>query len=277
VDARFIVGKFVSANGKYWLDYLLVLNNRNRKNKSLLVFCQGRLSTIESSFELLPSMLEAGHNILLFNYRGVGTPGRATFKSVCRDAISAHIFGQKVVSGLLAGKWGPPDLYQQISQEALGKTGLLGYSLGGWPAVYASSVVFAKAKSGPGVLALMDTGSDMMQVLCERGWFFRLFIPTLLLSPRLNNLRLVRSPYPAIKLFAHGDLDKTWYQETNAEGQSTMHPGFDLSHGKKLFAAAPGRLPRFFQLRNSGHKHMQESDRVTFGLFLVAILKGLQG
>jgi hypothetical protein len=116
----------------------------------------------------------------------------------------------------------------------------------------------------------------MISVLCERRWFFRLFIPDLLLSPRLNNLRLVRSPYPAIKLFAHGDLDRTWYAETNAQGQSTMHPGFDLSHGKRLFAAAPGRLSRFFQLRDSAHKHMQETDRATFGLFLRAIFWGLQ-
>ena len=181
VDADFFDVEFPATDGRTKLQGLLIVNRGNPTHKGLMVFVQGCRSTIPTGFETLPDILATGHHSLWFDYGGIGTPGRATFRSICEDAVAAHRYGQKIVSGWLAGHSGMPDDNQTVVPQAASRTALLGYSLGGWPACYASDVVFAQAKIAGGVLALMDTGTDMYEVLCERSPIVRWFIPGLLL------------------------------------------------------------------------------------------------
>jgi pimeloyl-ACP methyl ester carboxylesterase len=272
IDADFFPGTTTSRDGTYQLEYLLVLNRKNRSSKNLLVFCQGRVSTIETGYHFLPFLMAAGHHVLMFNYRGVGTPGWATFETVCEDGVNAHLFGQKVVSHLLDGNWGAPSEDQSTSTlSALSRTGLLGYSLGGWIATYAAAKSFGERKQRAGVLALMDTGADMYEVLVRQAFVVRLLMPSVLLKPRMSNLAIAQMPYPETKLVAHGELDAPLYPTVDDAGNPKMGFGFPLSDGKRLWAAAPGILSRFFQLRNSSHKDMDIKDPATLQEFFTAI------
>src|SRR5579883_104112 len=202
-------GQIMSANGGFSIDYLLILNRKKRDKKNLLVFCQGKMTVIQEGFHFLP-LMEGGH-VLMFNYRGVGTPGWATLKTACEDAALAHECGLRVTSHLLSGGWGPPPADQKILPEAVRRTALLGYSFGGFAAAEVASRYYVKGKVSAGVLALMSTGADMKEALIERASFVRFLFASWLLRPRLNTLATVSTPYPATKLIAHGELDQTNY------------------------------------------------------------------
>lgn len=281
-------GTIASEDGSYSIEYLLFLNPDNPNNKSLLVFCQGRMTVMQEGFRFLPFLINAGHHVLLFNYRGVGTPGHATFMSVCQDAALAHRFGMKVVSHLLAGGWGPPPIEQEIALGAPRRTGLLGYSLGGFTAAhaagehYGTTKMYSRARGSRyvlvsgGVLALMDTGTDMYDSLIARAPYVRFLFPSWLLKPHLNNLAIVRRPYPAIKLIAHGECDDTSYPDKDERGGNPkMSFGFPFKHGKRLFAEAAGINNRFFQFRRSSHKDMDQKDPDDLRNFFRAIYDAL--
>ncbi len=273
-NADFYRSTVALGNGQPGLEVLLVinrnwLNSKSGHGKRLLVFCQGRLTTIEKGFDILPSLLAAGHHVLMFNYRGVGAPGRATFKTFLDDAVAAHRFGQKVVSGFLDGNWGLPADNQIIKAEALERTALLGYSLGGWAALYAAFVNFGRSKCGRGVVAVMDTGADMYEVVCQRAPILHLFIPGLLLPRRMDNKKWI-ADCGSNKIVAHGDRDQAQYPDFDENGRPILSPGFDMSNAFRLVAAA--RPPAaFFIFRNTSHKHVTQTDPETFALFLDSI------
>jgi pimeloyl-ACP methyl ester carboxylesterase len=177
---------------------------------------------------------------------------------VCEDAVSAHLFGQKVVSYLLKGGWGLPPPAQEIVDGALARTGLLGYSKGGLTAAYAASQTFGKHKMRNGVLALMNTAADFFETVAARNSYARFLVPSWLLVPRLNNLAVVAQPYPQLKLIGHSDRDEI----------------VSLSHGKRLRESAGG-ASRLFVFRNCGHFDMCEKDPETFTQFSDAIYDAL--
>jgi pimeloyl-ACP methyl ester carboxylesterase len=233
------------------------------------------MTTYWEGYHFLASMLDAGHHVVLFNYRGVGMEGKATLQSVCDDAIVAAFFALQVISHLMNGGWGLPPANQKIDENALSKLIVLGYSMGGFIAPNVAAYWFGKSKSEGGVLALMDTGYDLYASLIRQAWYVRFFVPFWLLSPRMNNLALVASRYPRLKFLAHGALDDVLYDDVDeTTGKPKKSFGFPVGDGQALLRAAwgiEGRDKRFFLLPRSSHKWMDQTDPQAFGAFLRAL------
>ena len=77
------------------------------------VFCHGNTGNLTTSADVIPHLLNAGFNVLFFDYRGFGkSSGRASFGGVVSDGITASRF------------------HEQIRPKHL-RSILYGYSLGG--------------------------------------------------------------------------------------------------------------------------------------------------
>lgn len=66
---------------------------RAEKPKASGLFCHGNTGNLTISASVIPHLLDAGFNILLFDYRGFGkSSGRATYRGVISDGITAARF-----------------------------------------------------------------------------------------------------------------------------------------------------------------------------------------
>ena len=61
------------------------------------VFCHGNTGNLTTSADVIPHLLDAGFNILFFDYRGVGkSSGIPTYRGVISDGITASRFHDKI-------------------------------------------------------------------------------------------------------------------------------------------------------------------------------------
>ncbi|HVS33846.1 MAG TPA: alpha/beta fold hydrolase [Thermoanaerobaculia bacterium] len=86
---------------------------RSRHPIASLLFCHGNTGNITVSADIIPHLLDAGVNVLIFDYRGFGkSTGRASITGVVEDSLTAAQFHDSIRPAAL-----PSILY--------------GYSLGG--------------------------------------------------------------------------------------------------------------------------------------------------
>ncbi len=61
------------------------------------VFCHGNTGNLTTSADVIPHLLEAGINVLFFDYRGFGkSTGRTTFRGVISDGVTASRFHDRI-------------------------------------------------------------------------------------------------------------------------------------------------------------------------------------
>jgi len=61
------------------------------------VFCHGNTGNITTVAEIMPHLLDAGINVLLFDYRGFGmSSGRPSLRGVVEDGLTAASFHEKI-------------------------------------------------------------------------------------------------------------------------------------------------------------------------------------
>jgi fermentation-respiration switch protein FrsA (DUF1100 family) len=61
------------------------------------VFCHGNTGNLTTSADVIPSLLEAGINVLLFDYRGFGkSSGRPSISGVIADGVTAAQYHERV-------------------------------------------------------------------------------------------------------------------------------------------------------------------------------------
>ncbi len=61
------------------------------------VFCHGNTGNLTVSADVIPHLLDAGFNVLFFDYRGFGkSTGRAGFRGVISDGVTASRFHDKI-------------------------------------------------------------------------------------------------------------------------------------------------------------------------------------
>ena len=61
------------------------------------VFCHGNTGNLTTSADVIPHLLNAGFNVLFFDYRGFGkSSGRASFSGVISDGVTASRFHDKI-------------------------------------------------------------------------------------------------------------------------------------------------------------------------------------
>jgi uncharacterized protein len=107
-----------SAVEEHWLEtpdgeLLYAWYCRSEKPVASALFCHGNRGNLTVSADVVPHLLDAGINVLLFDYRGFGrSTGRASVDGVVADGVTAAQFHHKI-----RPKWLPSILY--------------GYSLGG--------------------------------------------------------------------------------------------------------------------------------------------------
>ncbi len=66
---------------------------RAKKPKASGLFCHGNTGNLTISADVIPHLLDAGFNILLFDYRGFGkSSGRPSYRGVISDGITAARF-----------------------------------------------------------------------------------------------------------------------------------------------------------------------------------------
>src|SRR6185436_10712826 len=65
--------------------------------KASAVFCHGNTGNLTTSADVIPHLLNAGFNVLFFDYRGFGkSSGRASFGGVVSDGITASRFHEEI-------------------------------------------------------------------------------------------------------------------------------------------------------------------------------------
>ena len=70
---------------------------RARKPIASSVFCHGNTGNLTTSADVIPHLLNAGFNVLFFDYRGYGkSTGRASFGGVISDGVTASRFHDKI-------------------------------------------------------------------------------------------------------------------------------------------------------------------------------------
>jgi uncharacterized protein len=70
---------------------------RSEKPVASAVFCHGNTGNLTTIADVIPHLLLAGMNVLLFDYRGFGrSSGRASFRGVVADGITAARFHDRI-------------------------------------------------------------------------------------------------------------------------------------------------------------------------------------
>lgn len=66
---------------------------RSPKPRASALFCHGNTGNLTISADIIPHLLDAGLNVLFFDYRGFGkSTGRVSYNGVIRDGITAAAF-----------------------------------------------------------------------------------------------------------------------------------------------------------------------------------------
>jgi fermentation-respiration switch protein FrsA (DUF1100 family) len=70
---------------------------RAKKPIASAIFCHGNTGNISTVAEIMPHLLDAGYNVLLFDYRGFGlSSGRPSLRGVVEDGLTASSFHEKI-------------------------------------------------------------------------------------------------------------------------------------------------------------------------------------
>lgn len=70
---------------------------RAEKPIASAVFCHGNTGNITTVAEIMPHLLDAGYNVLLFDYRGFGlSSGRPSLRGVVDDGLTAASFHEQI-------------------------------------------------------------------------------------------------------------------------------------------------------------------------------------
>jgi alpha-beta hydrolase superfamily lysophospholipase len=235
LDANLTHCWFPSLDKKTKLNGWLVGNKNNTKNT--LLFCTGRVTSIGDTWKYVSWMLEAGHSVFVFEYRGVGnSPGLATFKGIHEDGLAAYDY-----------------LSLQLGY-ASGAIGIYGQSLGGFVASYISS----NRQSNLGALCLQSTGDKISRSGRIRNLYLRLFPDFMMPSPQMNNISHVRKNQRDLYIL-HGEKDSdSWIDNNGVEA-----PGFSPLCADRLYSAAMTTKQRHM-MPNSGHLNLGETDRAVY-------------
>jgi pimeloyl-ACP methyl ester carboxylesterase len=229
IDAGKEIRWFPSLDGKRKL-YGWLFHNTNNQTSRVILFCQGRSSCVADGAAYIRWMLEAGHSVFVFDYRGVGrSPGHATFRSIREDAVAAF------------------DFLRSIGYHSIG---VYGQSLGSWVAAYVAQQRAGQVKA----LCLQSGGDDMRAIARQRSWIMRPYPAFLFWQPPMNNISLVAKAHLPI-LIIHGEKDDTTYIDEKGE----VAPGFPPDCSKRIYAAAH-QPKKLYLLPNSSHKWLGDTD-----------------
>lgn len=179
------------------------------------VFCHGNTGNLTISADVIPHLLDAGFNVLFFDYRGFGkSTGRAGFRGVISDGVTASRFHDKIRPQEL-----PSVLY--------------GFSLGG---AVAAQVILRHPFDG---LILQSTFTNLAQL--SRVFYPRL--PLHLFAGRELDTLSVINRLQVPLLIVHGSADEVC-------PSSMANALFDACTAPKKIVFIEGALHKDIHLRD---------------------------
>jgi fermentation-respiration switch protein FrsA (DUF1100 family) len=188
---------------------------RARREKASLVFCHGNTGNLTMFADIVPFLLDAGCNVLLFDYRGYGkSSGTPTFRGVVADGVTAARFHDRIR---------PRDL----------PSVLYGYSLGG---AIAAQVIRRHAFDGLILQSTFTSLADVARVAFPK-------LPLHLLAGDLFDTRSAIRRLSVPLLVLHGSADEVcpvWMG----------HDIMDVSGANKRFQSIEGGLHKDLYVRD---------------------------